>query len=112
MNASLLGSHVLQVNVYSTTVNLRPGGINSIEELTYYPNHINNANRVLLNYTQDPSSSPIFDTVIIKDENGTVQNSFIVYAHVPMIIKKDRLHTLEIGTAANGLFATSVGIEG
>ena len=80
MNASLLGSHVLQMNL--------SGGINSIEELTYYPNHINNANRVLLNYTKDPSSSPIFDTVIIKDENGTVQNSFIVYAHVPMIIKK------------------------
>ena len=75
------------------------------QELTYVPSTVSNANRVLLNYPQAG-----FAEVVIRDENGIIQGSVIVDRHVPIVIKKDRLFTLEFGSG--GVYATSVGVEG
>ena len=75
------------------------------EELSYIPSTVNNANKVLLNYTEAG-----FGEVVIRDENSVIQGSVIVYRQVPIVIKKDRLFTIEYG--ASGMYATSVGVEG
>ena len=36
----------------------------------------------------------------------------MVDANNPIVIKKDRLFTLEVGSSVSGLYATSVGVEG
>ena len=83
------------------------------EELTYQPSTIGNANRVLLNFTNTNNSAGDYSRVNIKDENGVLQGTVLVQRSIPMIIKKDKLFTLETaGYGGNGLFATSVGVEG
>ena len=83
------------------------------EELTYQPSTIGNANRVLLNFTNTVNTAADYSIVNIKDENGVLQGSIVVQRSIPMIIKKDKLFTLETaGYGGNGLFATSVGVEG
>ena len=82
------------------------------EELTYQESTIGNANRVLLNFT-DTLNTGDYIRVDIKDENGVSQAIIIVQRSIPMIIKKDKLFTLNtVGYGGNGLFATSVGVEG
>jgi hypothetical protein len=85
----------------------------SAAELSDTPSTVSNANRVLLQYT---GSGDI--TVTIKSDNtfqpgsAAIQGSVIVNTNNPIVIKKDRLFTLEVGSSVSGLYATSVGVEG
>ena len=82
-------------------------------ELSDTPSTVSNANRVLLQYTG--TGEPI---VTIKSDDtfqpgsAAVQGSVMVDANNPIVIKKDRLFTLEVGSSVSGLYATSVGVEG
>ena len=85
----------------------------SAAELSDTPSTVSNANRVLLQYTG--TGQPI---VTIKSDDtfqpgsAAVQGSVMVDANNPIVIKKDRLFTLEVGSSVSGLYATSVGVEG
>lgn len=85
----------------------------SAAELSDTPSTVSNANRVLLQYTG--TGEPI---VTIKSDDtfqpgsAAVQGSVMVDANNPIVIKKDRLFTLEVGSSVSGLYATSVGVEG
>ena len=85
----------------------------SAAELSDTPRTVSNANRVLLQYTG--TGEPI---VTIKSDDtfqpgsAAVQGSVMVDANNPIVIKKDRLFTLEVGSSVSGLYATSVGVEG
>lgn len=85
----------------------------SAAELSDTPSTVSNANRVLLQYTG--TGEPI---VTIKSDDtfqpgsAAIQGSVMVDANNPIVIKKDRLFTLEVGSSVSGLYATSVGVEG
>ena len=83
----------------------------SAAELSDTPSTVSNANRVLLQHTGNGSA-----TVTIKSDDtfqpgsAAVQGTVLVRPNNPIVIKKDRLFTLE--TSASGCYATSVGVEG
>ena len=105
---SLLGGG----HVFTIKENPDDPGSNAVE-LSSTPMTIGNANRVLLNYTNTNNTAGDWSRVHIKDENGVIQGTVLVQRSVPMVIKKDKLFTLETaGYGNNGLYATSVGVEG
>ena len=83
----------------------------SAAELSDTPSTVSNANRVLLQHMGNG-----FATVTIKSDDtfqpgsAAVQGTVLVRPNNPIVIKKDRLFTLE--TSANNCYATSVGVEG
>ncbi len=85
----------------------------SAAELSDTPSTVSNANRVLLQHTGTG-----FATVTIKSDDtfqpgsAAIQGTVIVRPDNPIVIKKDRLFTLEVGSSVSGLYATSVGVEG
>ena len=85
----------------------------SAAELSDTPSTVSNANRVLLQHTGNGSA-----TVTIKSDDtfqpgsAAVQGTVLVRPNNPIVIKKDRLFTLEVGSGVSGLYATSVGVEG
>ena len=85
----------------------------SAAELSDTPSTVSNANRVLLQMTGNS-----FATVTIKSDDtfqpgsAAVQGTVLVRPNNPIVIKKDRLFTLEVGSSVSGLYATSVGVEG
>ena len=85
----------------------------SAAELSDTPSTVSNANRVLLQHTGNS-----FATVTIKSDDtfqpgsAAIQGTVIVRPNNPIVIKKDRLFTLEVGSSVSGLYATSVGVEG
>ena len=86
----------------------------SAVELSDTASTVSNANRVLLQNT-----GAAFKTVTIKSDNtyqpgsAAVQGTVIVKAGGdPIVIKKDRLFTLEVANGVTGVYATSVGVEG
>tara|TARA_B100000214_G_scaffold244540_1_gene179342 strand:- start:352 stop:630 length:279 start_codon:yes stop_codon:yes gene_type:complete len=85
----------------------------SAAELSDTPSTVSNANRVLLQMTGNS-----FATVTIKSDDtfqpgsAAIQGTVIVRPNNPIVIKKDRLFTLEVGSSVSGLYATSVGVEG
>lgn len=85
----------------------------SAAELSDTPSTVSNANRVLLQHTGNGSA-----TVTIKSDDtfqpgsAAVQGTVLVRPNNPIVIKKDRLFTLEVGSSVSGLYATSVGVEG
>ena len=104
---SLLGGG----HVFTIKENLDDPGSNAVE-LTSTPMTISNANRVLLNFTNTKNFPTDYIRVEIKDENGVSQAIIVVQRSIPMIIKKDKLFTLETIGLGEGLYATSVGVEG
>ena len=105
---SLLGGG----HVFTIKENPDDPGSNA-EELNSTPKTIGNANRVLLNYTNTNNTAGDWSRVHIRDENGVLQGTVMVQRSIPMVIKKDKLFTLETaGYGNNGLYATSVGVEG
>ena len=85
----------------------------SAAELSDTPSTVSNANRVLLQMTGNS-----FATVTIKSDDtfqpgsAAIQGTVIVRPNNPIVIKKDRLFTLEVGSSVSGCYATSVGVEG
>ena len=86
----------------------------SAVELSDTASTVSNANRVLLQNT-----GAAFKTVTIKSDNSyqpgsaAVQGTVVVKAGGdPIVIKKDRLFTLEVANGVTGVYATSVGVEG
>ena len=86
----------------------------SAAELSDTPSTVSNANRVLLQHTGNGSA-----TVTIKSDDtfqpgsAAVQGTVVVKAGGDhMVIKKDRLFTLEVANGVTGVYATSVGVEG
>ena len=111
MNANI-GSLLGGGHVFTIKENLDDPASGPVE-LNSTPRTISNANRVLLNFTNTNNSAGDYSRVNIKDENGVLQGTVLVQRSIPMIIKKDKLFTLETaGYGGNGLFATSVGVEG
>ncbi len=105
---SLLGGG----HVFTIKENPNDPGSNAVELNSQNPSTVNNANRVLLNYTNTVNAAN-WSRVHIKDENGVLQGTVMVQQNIPMVIKKDKLFTLETaGYGYNGLYATSVGVEG
>lgn len=74
---------------------------------------VSSANRVLLQNTGTAAalvtikSDPTFQT-----GNPAVQGTVYVQAGADLLIKKDRLFTLEVASSVTTLYATSVGVEG
>ena len=74
---------------------------------------VSSANRVLLQNTGTAAA-----LVTIKSDDtfqsgsAAVQGTVYVQAGADLLIKKDRLFTLEVATSVTTLYATSVGVEG
>lgn len=88
----------------------------SAVELSDTASTVSNANRVLLQNTGSQGNSKV---VTIKSDDtfqsgsAAVQGTVIVMqGDGPIVIKKDRLFTLEVANGVTSVFATSVGIEG
>ena len=85
----------------------------SAVELSDTASTVSNANRVLLQNT-----GAAFKEVTIKSDDtfqsgsAAVQGSVLLLQGHELIIKKDRLFTLEVGSGVTTVYATSVGIEG
>ena len=86
----------------------------SAVELSDTASTVSNANRVLLQNT-----GAAFKVVTIKSDDtfqsgsAAVQGTVVVKAGGdPIVIKKDRLFTLEVANGVTTVYATSVGIEG
>lgn len=86
----------------------------SAVELSDTASTVSNANRVLLQNT-----GAAFKVVTIKSDDtfqsgsAAVQGTVIVMqGDGPIVIKKDRLFTLEVANGVTGVYATSVGVEG
>ena len=88
----------------------------SAVELSDTASTVSNANRVLLQNTGSQGNSKV---VTIKSDDtfqsgsAAVQGTVVVKAGGDhMVIKKDRLFTLEVANGVTGVYATSVGVEG
>jgi|TARA_R100000482_G_C4997917_1_gene90240 hypothetical protein len=74
---------------------------------------VSSANRVLLQNTGTAAA-----LVTIKSDDtfqsgsAAVQGTVYVQAGADLLIKKDRLFTLEVASSVTTLYATSVGVEG
>ena len=74
---------------------------------------VSSANRVLLQNTGNTAA-----LVTIKSDDtfqsgsAAVQGTVYVQAGADLLIKKDRLFTLEVASSVTTLYATSVGVEG
>ena len=74
---------------------------------------VSSANRVLLQNTGTTAA-----LVTIKSDDtfqsgsAAVQGTVYVQAGADLLIKKDRLFTLEVASSVTTLYATSVGVEG
>lgn len=85
----------------------------SAVELSDTASTVSNANRVLLQNT-----GAAFKVVTIKSDDtfqsgsAAVQGTVLLMQGHELIIKKDRLFTLEVANGVTGVYATSVGVEG
>lgn len=85
----------------------------SAVELSDTASTVSNANRVLLQNT-----GAAFKVVTIKSDDtfqsgsAAVQGTVLLMQGHELIIKKDRLFTLEVANGVTTVYATSVGIEG
>ena len=88
----------------------------SAVELSDTASTVSNANRVLLQNTGSAGNSKV---VTIKSDatyqagGAAVQGTVgVMQGDGPIVIKKDRLFTLEVANGVSGVYATSVGVEG
>ena len=83
----------------------------SAVELSDTASVVSNANRVLLQNTGNSA------TLITLKSDATaggpaIVGTVYVQAGADLLIKKDRLFTLEVANGVTGVYATSVGVEG
>ena len=77
------------------------------------PSTVSNANRVLLQNTGATAEVIIKSDDTYQSGSAAVQGTVVVKAGGDhMVIKKDRLFTLEVANGVTGVYATSVGVEG
>ena len=76
------------------------------------PSTVSNANRVLLQNTGATAEVIIKSDATYQPGSAAVQGTLLLLSGHEMIIKKDRLFTLEVGSGITTVFATSVGVEG
>ena len=85
----------------------------SAAALSDTPSTVSSANRVLL---QNTGTSAAVVTIKSDDTfqsgSAAVQGTVYVQAGSDLVIKKDRLFTLEVANGVTTLYATSVGVEG
>ena len=85
----------------------------SAVELSDTASTVSNANRVLLQNTGATAEVIIKSDDTYQSGSAAVQGTVVVKAGGdPIVIKKDRLFTLEVANGVTGVYATSVGIEG
>ena len=76
------------------------------------PGTVSNANRVLLQNTGASTEVTIKSDDTFQSGSAAVQGTVLLMQGHELIIKKDRLFTLEVANGVTSVFATSVGIEG
>ena len=76
------------------------------------PSTVSNANRVLLQNIGATAEVIIKSDDTYQSGSAAVQGSVLLLQGHELIIKKDRLFTLEVGSGVTTVYATSVGIEG
>ena len=76
------------------------------------PSTVSNANKVLLQNTGATAEVIIKSDDTFQSGSAAVQGTVYVQAGADLVIKKDRLFTLEVGSGITTVFATSVGVEG
>ena len=84
----------------------------SVSLLSDTPSTVSNANKVLLQNTGATAEVIIKSDDTFQSGSAAVQGSFLLMQGHELIIKKDRLFTLEVGSGITTVFATSVGVEG
>ena len=76
------------------------------------PSTVSNANRVLLQNTGANTEVTIKSDDTFQSGSAAVQGTVLLMQGHELIIKKDRLFTLEVANGVTGVYATSVGVEG
>ena len=84
----------------------------SAAALSDTPGTVSNANRVLLQNTGATTEVTIKSDDTFQSGSAAVQGTVLLMQGHELIIKKDRLFTLEVANGVTTVFATSVGIEG
>ena len=84
----------------------------SAAALSYTPSTVSNANRVLLQNTGANTEVTIKSDDTFQSGSAAVQGTVLLMQGHELIIKKDRLFTLEVANGVTTVYATSVGIEG
>ena len=84
----------------------------SAAALSDTPGTVSNANRVLLQNTGATTEVTIKSDDTFQSGSAAVQGTVYVQAGADLVIKKDRLFTLEVASSVTTLYATSVGVEG
>ena len=84
----------------------------SAAALSDTPSTVSNANRVLLQNTGANTEVSIKSDDTFQSGSAAVQGTVLLMQGHELIIKKDRLFTLEVANGVTTVYATSVGIEG
>ena len=84
----------------------------SAAALSDTPSTVSNANRVLLQNTGANTEVTIKSDDTFQSGSAAVQGTVLLMQGHELIIKKDRLFTLEVANGVTGVYATSVGVEG
>ena len=84
----------------------------SAAALSDTPSTVSNANRVLLHNTGANTEVTIKSDDTFQSGSAAVQGTVLLMQGHELIIKKDRLFTLEVANGVTTVYATSVGIEG
>ena len=84
----------------------------SAAALSDTPSTVSNANRVLLENTGANTEVSIKSDDTFQSGSAAVQGTVLLMQGHELIIKKDRLFTLEVANGVTTVYATSVGIEG
>ncbi len=84
----------------------------SAAALSDTPSTVSNANRVLLQNTGANTEVTIKSDDTFQSGSAAVQGTVLLMQGHELIIKKDRLFTLEVANGVTTVYATSVGIEG
>ena len=83
----------------------------SVAVLSDTPSTVSNANRVLLQSTGTSTAASV-EVVIKSDIDPADFKSILLLGGHELIIKKHRLHTIEVASGVTTVYATSVGVEG
>ncbi len=85
----------------------------SSSALSDTPSTVSNANRVLIQHNANAGTSHLITLQSDATAGGpAIVGTFYIHPGQDIVIKKDRLFTLEVANGVSDVFATYVGIEG
>ena len=85
----------------------------SASALSDTPSTVSNANRVLVQHNANAGTSHLITLQSDSTAGGpAIVGTFYIHPGQDIVIKKDRLFTLEVANGVSDVFATSIGVEG